>query len=68
MIKLAALNALERRYRKRIRQMYYEMDKVMNEVPKSAWSDVAPNFHRYISMEEVKLDWIEKRKKNYGKR
>ena len=68
MVTYKALTQLEKRYKKRIRQMYYELEKVMNEVPKSAWSDVAPNFHRYISREEVKLDWIETRKKNYVKR
>ena len=68
MITLDALNKLERRYKKRIRQMHYEMDRVMATVPQSAWSDVAPNFNRYISNEEVKLEWIQKRKKGHGKR
>ena len=65
MITKEALDKLEKRYRKRIRNMHNEMNRVMNQVPKSTWSDVAPNFWRYISKEETKLYWIQNRKKKH---
>ena len=65
MITEKALSKLEKRYNKRIRQMHNEMRLLMNQVSRSTWSDVAPNFWNYIRQEEIKLAWIQQRKKNH---
>lgn len=61
MITKKALQVLEKRYTKRIRQMSYEYTKIVNQSPYWVQQDIAPNFRKSLDNEHRKLEWIKEK-------